>query len=104
MRVTKTKNVEVEYTDDIICNKCGNSLKHLISTDNPPSFNYCGLEEAIVHGTYGSDPLEDCTDYIFSLCEKCLYELFNTFKIPVKEQSYSLGDYRPPRPPKGDLL
>ncbi len=66
----------VEYknvTDDIICNKCGNSCKD--SCD----MNYEGLIEASVFGGYASK-LGDQVNYEFSLCEDCLIELFKTFK------------------------
>lgn len=45
----------------------------------PPDFN--GLIEVRVDGCYSSDHLRDCTAYRFSICEKCLVELFSTFKI-----------------------
>jgi len=78
---------------DILCNKCGKSLKRIISTCG--QYNYCGLMEITVKGCYGSDPLEDLKSYTFSLCENCLDELFKSFKLPVKEEDYSLtSDYK----------
>lgn len=86
MKKTAKKTIEVEYTEDLICNKCGESLKHIITTDG--DFNFCGLEEITVNGCYGSDPLEDLVSYTFSLCEKCLDDLFKSFKIPVEKKDY----------------
>lgn len=40
-----------------------------------------GLHDAEVSGGYESYHLFDCTTYKFSICEKCLRELFNQFKI-----------------------
>jgi len=78
MRTTKVVQQDVEVTDDILCNKCGQSLMR------PHGYGPFGLAEAEVEGGFGSAPLRDCTTYTFSLCETCLVELFGTFKIPVK--------------------
>jgi hypothetical protein len=48
--------------------------------------NICGLENAYVYGCYGSPALEDMQGYIFSLCEHCLKELFDSFEIPVEKR------------------
>ncbi len=68
------------------CNKCGNSCR-------PPykdwTDNY-GLIDATVSGGYCSTYLNDCTVYKFTLCEKCLRHLFQTFEKPPQ-----VGDYTP---------
>lgn len=62
-----------------ICNKCGECTRHLGTyNETYPS----GLENAEVQGGYESYHLFDCTTYTFSLCEKCLRELFNSCKVP----------------------
>lgn len=71
MRVIKTRTKTEEYTDDHICNKCGNSLYD--------GFNYEGLTDAYFQCGYGSI-IGDGTTVHFDLCEKCLLEIFETFK------------------------
>lgn len=79
-------------SERILCNKCGNTcnlLEHLYPNDTP---YYSGLIKAKVIGGYNSTPgngfgaLCDNSLYTFSLCEFCLDELFETFKIPVEER------------------
>lgn len=64
---------EVNEVEDIICNKCGNSCFG--------EMNYNGLIEAEVSGGYDSTHLLDGESYQFSICESCLDEIFNSFKI-----------------------
>jgi len=65
---------------DVICNKCGNSL----NIPDGPYPNYEGLTEVAITGGYYSneDIIGDCKEVSFSLCEKCLGDLFETFKHP----------------------
>lgn len=96
---------------DVLCNKCGESLskihyktsigdgnfipsqipEHLPMKNNDnhsvfldPGQEFYGLVETEVHGGYLSTALQDYTKYRFSICEKCLVELFSTFVIPVE--------------------
>lgn len=113
MKVTKTfkRDTDITATVDILCNKCGKScvppdalkikgtpVKWIegqgyieISEEDsliergPEAY---GLVETTVVGGYFSDPLDDCTTYTFSICEDCLDELFNSFKIPVEINHY----------------
>jgi len=66
----------VEVVDDIICNRCGESCRH-------PSLscNAYGLVEAEVSGGFGAR-LGDMVRYTFSICERCLEQLFDGFKHP----------------------
>jgi hypothetical protein len=57
--------------------------------------NFNGLVEVEVSGAYDSTHLEDCTNYTFSLCEKCLVELFETFSISPLETGYAIGLSKP---------
>jgi hypothetical protein len=61
-----------------LCNNCGECLCPLdtISHSDPH-----GLVNARVTGGYNSYHLMDCTSYVFSICEKCLRQLFINFKI-----------------------
>lgn len=86
----KTKFVKVEkideVIDDIVCNKCGGSCKSADEYDT----NFYGLIETYIEGGYNSISLEDGMSYTFSLCEKCLKELFENFKIPVEKKEYTI--------------
>ncbi len=68
MRRTERVTREVEITTEVICNKC--CVK---TTGNCLAAEY--------KAAYGSD--FDGMQYTFDLCEKCLFALFETFKIPV---------------------
>jgi hypothetical protein len=74
---------KIEETDDIICNKCGESLKVFFMAEDD-AFNYVGLCEVSVSGAYGSKYIGDCEFYRFSLCEKCCFELIENFKVPAE--------------------
>lgn len=69
---TKKKVIKEKIVEDVICNKCGSSLK----TD----CGYEGLVEAKVYGGFYSK-LGDLSVVSFSLCDDCLIELFKTFSI-----------------------
>ena len=73
MRKTNEIEIITTVTDDIICNKCGGSCKC--------EMNFNGLLEVEVIGAYDSTHLDDMNKYVFSVCEKCLSELFDSFLI-----------------------
>jgi len=75
MKIVKTEKIEIEIVDDILCDKCGESCKLRDSSE------FGGLIEARVCGGYYSTHLEDGEDFNFSICEKCLFEMFKDFKI-----------------------
>lgn len=58
--------------ESYICNSCSEVI-------TPCSY---GLIDAKVSGGYDSHHLWDLTTYQFSMCEKCLRDLFNNFKVP----------------------
>jgi hypothetical protein len=87
MRKTEMVRKETEELVDIICNKCGESIK-VFCHSHIPRYNYGGIEGAIAFGVYGSNYLEDGTDYTFAMCERCTKELFDSFKIPPDEDYY----------------
>ena len=68
----------VQNPRDILCNMCGECMCPL-GTMNEQSPN--GLHNAIVVGGYDSYHLLDCHSYKFSLCEKCLRDMFSKAKI-----------------------
>lgn len=69
---TKKKTIKEKIVNDILCNKCGQSLK----TD----CGYEGLVEAKIYGGFYSK-LGDLSVVSFSLCDDCLIELFKNFSI-----------------------
>lgn len=75
MRVYKEKQVVYKEETDVICNKCGQTCK--------PKYNHIGLC-GYISGCYESELFEDNVDYLFDLCEKCVWDLVQTFKIPVE--------------------
>lgn len=64
------------------CNQCGEPLCP------KPNDGPHGMVEASVSGGYDSPHLLDLTGYTFSLCEKCLRQLFDGFKVPPKVVNY----------------
>lgn len=74
---------EVFEIEECLCNKCGESQLYAREDGFSHSEIY-GLPEITIIGGYWSKYLSDNTKYQFSLCEKCLNELFDTFKIPVE--------------------
>lgn len=78
-RVRKT----VEEIEDVTCNRCGGTC---MSREG----ERYGLS-ALVSGGYESTHLEDMTAYQFDLCEKCLVELFEEFKIKPQVKFVGVG-------------
>jgi len=81
MKKMKFVTKEVEEIDDLVCNKCGKTLKQIISRDG--DYNFCGLEEVKMVCGYGSE--NDGTTFTFSMCEDCVLKLMATFQIPADE-------------------
>jgi len=76
------ETIEISKVKDVICNKCGKSCLNLS--------NFNGLINATVYGAYDSIVLEDLKKYKFDLCEMCLKDLFDSFKISVEIKDYAL--------------
>jgi hypothetical protein len=73
-------NIPSEYAKsipDIFCNICGTNCKSFHGS-------HYGLINARITGGYESTYLKDEKSYKFSLCEKCLVNLFKTFKTSVE--------------------
>lgn len=80
----KTKIIKTEVIVDVICNNCGESCRSKAINEN-----FEGLIEIEVNGSYGTEFLDDMTKYKFSLCEKCLSNMFSKFKMqPEKIQLF----------------
>lgn len=82
MREREIQNIPKICTTDIKCNKCGKSLR--ISDLPGDVVCYGGLIGALVEGSCYSK-FGDCISYEFDLCEECILEMFDTFKIPPEE-------------------
>jgi len=88
MKIMKKVVKEVEEIDDMICNKCGKTLKQIIGNDE--EYNFCGLEEVRMVCGYGSK--NDGTIFTFSMCEECVLKMMSEFKIKPTEVDYLFGD------------
>lgn len=77
--------------ESYVCNGCGDNLCIDFQEGSDRFFPH-GLVDAVVGGGYHSIYLRDCTQYTFSLCEKCLRGQFNSFKIPPKI-SGTMGEF-----------
>jgi len=84
-------DVQVKVTHECaVCNMCG--LSCMLRSD--PYHDCNGLLNSTVQGGYESTPgngsgaLDDMTRYMFSLCEWCLDDMFQKFKIPPRVQDY----------------
>lgn len=72
MKITELITQTVEITENILCNRCNQSLKAKCG-------GYEGLLSSQVFCGYDSK-LGDMNEYRFDLCEDCLIWLFATFK------------------------
>ena len=71
---------------DILCNMCGGGMCDIPhEPDNQVPYGMHNHKEV---GSYSSPHLTDTTTYTFSLCELCLRNMFNHFKIPPTMGSY----------------
>lgn len=86
MKKTTKVKIEVDHVEDILCNKCGESCeKSFYDSYVKIHSEFYGLIETRAESGYLSDHLEDGYSYVFSLCEKCLKNMFKRFKIPVEK-------------------
>jgi hypothetical protein len=116
---TKTYEISHRVVEDILCNKCGESLRVSAFESEETPFTqssgslspltddgdatdeesvkrrnlplaqatgdfFYGLVENTVSGGYHSTALSDGCRYKFSLCERCLATLFDSFLLPVE--------------------
>ncbi len=87
MRVIKKeiKTVEQEFLEDLCCNKCGKSCKHIV-TQGADGKDVVQYEFAVVSASFGYWSHSDGSIYDFDLCEDCFYELFNSLKIKPEDK------------------
>ena len=67
------KTYIVEELKEVICNKCGNSIDFINHEEH--------VHNSVTFG-YFSKHFGDMEEVEFDLCEKCLYDFVNTFKVP----------------------
>lgn len=89
MKLKQTVTKPIEEIVDIFCNKCGMSCKGHVG-------NFNGLIEAKVSGGYDSTHLSDGDCYAFSLCESCLIQIINKFKLNAKVGNYLFAEENMP--------
>lgn len=73
MEAKKMVTKQVEEVDDVLCDRCGESL---YPHDHSEA---CGIH-TILWGNYFSPAFVDGDEYEFAACEKCLLEWFKSFK------------------------
>ena len=85
----------IRSRESYICNQCGGPLctqdypDGYDTSKDPDFYTPNGLVEHSITGGYSSTELMDLTTYTFSLCERCLRNLFNQFKIPPHVSVYN---------------
>jgi len=75
MKIYMDKTIVAPWVSIIICNKCGKSVHHTEEW-NPEFENFQNFE---IHFGYGSE--FDGTRQIFDLCDTCMAEFIQSFKI-----------------------
>lgn len=83
--IWRTETIEIEVVCGFACNMCGLVVQPGVGvpTVEELTSRVTGLIGAVVHAGYDAEHLTDGVTYSFSLCEKCLSDLFNQFKVPV---------------------
>lgn len=76
---------------NLLCNLCGSSMRSEHKYSAALSDEPIGLHNSQVSGEYFSEHLLDLHTYIFSLCEKCIRDLFSKCVIPPTVINYSDG-------------
>ena len=67
--------------DSVICNRCGKPVHTAKSRCGITMFvDFVPFQKCIMHRQRYSEPIDD-----FDLCEDCINEIVNGFKIPVKK-------------------
>lgn len=80
MILTRSDMRIVEVVVGFVCNKCG-TVYTVGEVKNAEE----GLIGCEIAAGYGACHLTDGIKYTFSICEKCLSELFDTFTVPVQQ-------------------
>lgn len=87
MEITRTETREVQVVEDILCDRCGNSLKGHIGNLNGVVIRGSGSYDS----THFPDRL-DGGSFVVDVCEKCCAEWFETFKRnPLKDEDETEG-------------
>ena len=82
---SKTETTEVKSIEDILCNKCGKSLKHIAG-------KFACYEGTKLCGGFGYGSDKDGFDIEFDICDKCYDDFVGSFKHSPKEKEHRLSD------------
>ena len=75
--------------EEYLCNNCG---KEIMKPGMIRNVGFYSEHKFFVSGGYDSYYLFDRTDYIFYICEKCLRDMFNDFKIKPQVIDHDDGE------------
>lgn len=84
----ETQTTTVVVVDDILCNKCGQSIRMVPANGwlNPPFDwlrpNVNGMECVTIDKSWGFSSTRDMTRQYVNLCEPCWDDMCETFVIP----------------------
>jgi hypothetical protein len=83
MRIYRNAKVEKLVEEKAVCNRCG--------AEATPNLLLSGEEVEAIHQfrvSFGYDSKYDGELWKFDLCEDCIEEIVNTFKVPVEKNDY----------------
>ena len=77
MEIKKTRKIEEEYVDDIICDSCGESCKkqeYVIDNEDHPKYGQKAMsfEFMKLSAGWGYDSKKDMEHWEAHICEKCV--------------------------------
>jgi hypothetical protein len=84
--IWRKETIETDVVCGFVCNMCGLVVQPGVgvATVEELASRLTGLVGAVVHAGYGAEHLTDGVTYSFSICEKCLSDMFtNQFRVPV---------------------
>ena len=76
------KSVEVDSVDDVICNKCGQS----VVLDAHGEYEWEAIDISHTFGYWSTG--RDGDQYAANLCESCYIEFIDTFTVPPEISNY----------------
>lgn len=84
--VLKTETIEVKSIEDLLCDKCGKSLKH-------GTGEFACYEGTRLHGGFGYGSDKDGIEIEFDICDQCYDDFIGSFKHSPKEEEHNLADF-----------
>lgn len=80
MQFTKDVTEVRQVVERVVCDRCALEISE-------EQFRFGNWYSGAYPGGYGSNPLSDGTLYEWDMCEKCLAEMFDSFKIAPKTET-----------------